>query len=80
MAAPTRILSLSLGTQTVGLAEFKTGPQNPDFRHALAQAVDYGADLWGMTPDEFDATVATGATTGGSGSGFTGGGGGGGSG
>ena len=25
MAAPTRILSLSLGTQTVGLAEFKTG-------------------------------------------------------
>ena len=26
MAAPTRILSLSLGNQTVGLAEFKTGP------------------------------------------------------
>ena len=25
MAAPTRILSLSLGTQTIGLAEFKTG-------------------------------------------------------
>ena len=25
MAAPTRILSLSLGNQTVGLAEFKTG-------------------------------------------------------
>ena len=40
------------------VAEFKTGTQNPDFRHALAQAVDYGADLWGMSPDEFDATVA----------------------
>jgi type IV pilus assembly protein PilM len=26
MAASTRILSLSLGTQTIGLAEFKTGP------------------------------------------------------
>jgi len=26
MAAPTRILTLSLGTQTVGLAEFKVGP------------------------------------------------------
>ena len=41
------------------VAEFKTGPQNPDFRHALAQALDYGSDLWGMSPDEFDATVAT---------------------
>ncbi len=30
MAAPTRILSLSLGTQTLGLAEFKTG-QNGGF-------------------------------------------------
>ena len=25
MAAPTRILTLSLGTQTIGLAEFKIG-------------------------------------------------------
>lgn len=40
------------------IAEFKTGPQNPDFRHALAQAVDYGADIWGMSLDEFDAAVA----------------------
>ena len=39
------------------LAEFKTGPQNPDFRAALAQAIDYGSDLWGMTYDEFEATV-----------------------
>ena len=36
----------------------KTGPQNPDFRGALAQATDYGADLWQMTPDVFEATVA----------------------
>lgn len=40
------------------VAEFKTGPQNPDFRGALAQAIDYGADMWGMSYDEFEATVA----------------------
>ncbi len=38
--------------------EFKTGPQNPDFRHALAQLLDYGSDLWGMTYEEFESTVA----------------------
>lgn len=40
------------------LVEFKTGPQNPDFRHALAQLIDYGSDLWGMTVGEFDSAVA----------------------
>jgi hypothetical protein len=40
------------------VVEMKTGPQNPDFRGALAQATDYGADLWQMTPDVFEATVA----------------------
>lgn len=40
------------------VAEFKTGPQNPDFRHALAQAVDYGADIWQMTVEEFETAVA----------------------
>ena len=40
------------------VAEFKTGPKNPDFRGALAQAMDYGADLWGMSYDEFETTVA----------------------
>jgi hypothetical protein len=39
------------------LVEFKTGPQNPDFRHALAQLIDYGSDLWGMTVDEFDKGI-----------------------
>jgi hypothetical protein len=38
--------------------EMKTGPQNSDFRAALAQATDYGADLWQMTYDIFEATVA----------------------
>ena len=28
------------------LVEFKTGPQNPDFRHALAQAIDYGGSSY----------------------------------
>src|SRR5262245_11370078 len=37
--------------------EMKTGPQNSDFRAALAQATDYGADLWQMTFDIFEATV-----------------------
>jgi hypothetical protein len=38
--------------------EFKTGPQNSDFRHALAQMVDYGSHLWEMDPDNFETTVA----------------------
>ena len=41
------------------IAEFKIGPKNPDFRHALAQAVDYGADIWRMSMDEFDAAVVS---------------------
>lgn len=39
------------------LIEFKTGPQNPDFRHALAQLIDYGSDLWRMSVDDFDRGV-----------------------
>lgn len=39
------------------LIEFKTGPQNPDFRHALAQAIDYGSDLWRLSVEEFDRGV-----------------------
>ena len=38
--------------------EFKTGPQNSDFRAALAQLLDYGADLWQMTFEEFEQAVA----------------------
>lgn len=39
------------------LVEFKTGPQNPDFRGALAQVIDYGSDLWGMSLEDFDRGV-----------------------
>ena len=38
--------------------EFKTGPQNSDFRRALAQMIDYGSDLWQMSYEEFEHTVA----------------------
>jgi hypothetical protein len=39
------------------VVEFKTGPDNPDYRHALAQLLDYGADLWRMDPEVFETTV-----------------------
>jgi hypothetical protein len=28
------------------IVEFKTGPKNTDFRHVLAQLIDYGSDIW----------------------------------
>jgi len=37
--------------------EFKTGPDNADFRRALAQLLDYGSHLWALTFDEFESTV-----------------------
>ena len=40
------------------IIEFKTGPQNSDFRAALAQLLDYGADVWQMTFEEFEQAVA----------------------
>jgi len=39
------------------LIEFKAGPQNPDFRHALAQLIDYGSDLWRLSLEDFDRGV-----------------------
>lgn len=41
----------------VVLVEFKTGPQNPDFRAALAQLIDYGSDLWRQSVEDFDRGV-----------------------
>lgn len=41
------------------LIEFKTGPQNSDFRHVLAQLLDYGSDLWRMSYKEFETTVSS---------------------
>lgn len=40
------------------VVEFKTGPQNSDFRAALSQLVDYGSDLWRRSFDEFEQAVA----------------------
>jgi hypothetical protein len=39
------------------IIEFKTGPQNPDYRHALAQLLDYASDLWQMDPGDFATNV-----------------------
>lgn len=39
------------------LAEFKTGPQNADFRSSIAQLLDYGSDLWGKPLGEFEQLV-----------------------
>jgi len=39
------------------MIEFKTGPQNTDFRQALAQLLDYGSDLWSMPYEDFESTV-----------------------
>lgn len=50
------LLLLGLGGKLI-LVEFKTGPQNPDFRECLAQLLDYGSDLWRMTLAEFEARV-----------------------
>jgi hypothetical protein len=50
------LLCLSRSGDVV-LIEFKTGPQNPDFRHALAQLIDYGSDLWRLSVDDFDSGV-----------------------
>ena len=47
---PSGALDLLAVTQSgeLLLVEFKTGPQNSDFRHVLAQLLDYGSDLWQM--------------------------------
>lgn len=51
------LLCLSKSGELV-IIEFKTGPQNPDFRHALAQVIDYGSDLWKLSGwTEFDEGV-----------------------
>jgi hypothetical protein len=44
-------------TGDVLIIEFKTGPQNPDYRHALAQLVDYASDLWQIHPGDFATSV-----------------------
>ena len=51
------LLCLSSSGEVV-IIEFKTGPKNPDFHHALAQVIDYGSDLWRLSDwKEFDQGV-----------------------
>jgi len=45
-------------TGEVMVAEFKRGPDNPDTRRVVAQLLDYGAQLFRMSYEEFDRTVA----------------------
>ena len=40
------------------VVEFKKGPQNSDFRSALAQLLDYGSDIWRMTYEQFERGIA----------------------
>ena len=40
------------------IIEFKTGPQNTDFRHAVAQLIDYGSHIWGLDFGEFENSIA----------------------
>ncbi len=41
----------------LALVEFKTGPENPDFRQVLAQLADYGAQLWRKSLEQFEDSV-----------------------
>jgi hypothetical protein len=38
--------------------EMKRGPENSDFRRALAQLIDYGSDLWRMPLERFAGDIA----------------------
>ena len=52
------LVGLARGGELI-VVEFKTGPQNSDFRSALAQLLDYGSDLWGMDLERFEHAVAS---------------------
>lgn len=39
------------------IVEFKTGPNNSDFRSCIAQLLDYGSALWQRSVDEFERDV-----------------------
>jgi hypothetical protein len=51
------LVCLSQGGELL-LVEFKTGPQNSDFRQVLAQLLDYGSNIWQMSYEEFESTIA----------------------
>jgi hypothetical protein len=45
-------------TGDIVIVEMKRGPENSDFRRALAQLIDYGSDLWRMRFEDFEENVA----------------------
>ena len=51
------LVALARGGELL-IIEFKTGPQNTDFRSALTQMIDYGSDIWTMSYEDFESTVA----------------------
>ena len=51
------LLGLGRGGEVV-VIEFKTGPQNSDFRAAAAQLFDYGAQIWAQSYQDFESSVA----------------------
>jgi hypothetical protein len=51
------LVALARGGELL-IVEFKTGPQNTDFRQVVAQLLDYGSDLWEMSYEVFESTVA----------------------
>lgn len=46
------LLGLTLNGEII-IIEFKTGSKNPDYRHSLAQLLDYGSELWQSRIDVF---------------------------
>ena len=51
------LVAITRGGEII-LCEFKTGPSNPDFRSVLAQLIDYASDMWRMSLEEFETSVA----------------------
>ncbi|MFX4263565.1 endonuclease NucS domain-containing protein [Pelotomaculum propionicicum] len=43
---------------TIVIVEFKKGPENPDSRRVIAQLLDYGSHLWGLTFEEFEGVCS----------------------
>jgi hypothetical protein len=51
------LVALTRGGEIL-IVEFKTGPQNVDFRHTIAQLLDYGSHLWELSLHDFESQVA----------------------
>ncbi len=45
----------------LAIVEFKKGSENPDSRSVVAQLLDYGASLWGMSYPELESKASQGA-------------------